>query len=171
MAEMKNISDVELNVKISMGPGARPTITKMKPGDVAQFPDGYCETVKGPGQERLACILSRSNSHNGVPALVPVDMAEEARARYLRTTAALEARGSDPAAVIRRLEAELAQARAARAPEPPAAPPAPAAVAPPQDDGEDENELEAATTPQETAKERKARLRREATAAKREAQA
>ena len=79
MAEMTNVSDIVLKVKISGGPGMKPMITTMKPGDTAQFPDGYCETVKGPGPERLPCILSRGNSHNGVPALVPAAEAEAGR--------------------------------------------------------------------------------------------
>ena len=148
MAEMTNVSDITLKVKISMGPGQRPMITTVEPGQTKDFPDGYCETVKGPGPERLPCILSRSNSHNGVPALVPAAEAEAGRERYLRTTAAKAGREGDPQAVIRRLEAEVA-AHKVQAAKPPASK---ATAAPPADDGDDDlgdedDALADATTP------------------------
>jgi len=143
MSKMTNISDIELKVKISGGPGSRPMITTLEAGETAQFPDGYCEPVRGPGPDPLPCILSRSNTHLGVPALVPVEQAEEARARYLRVKNGQANTG--PQAEIRRLEAELAAERVANK----AAAPAPveAPVEAPQAADDDQESLEDATTP------------------------
>jgi hypothetical protein len=156
MADMTNVSDIDLKVKISMGPGQKPMITKLKPGETRDFPDGYCKTVKGPGPDRLPCILSRANSHNGVPALVPAEEAEEARARYLRVSAALAGRAKDPSAEIRRLEAELAAHRVAAKAATPKAAKAPAPTTAPADDGDDLVDM---TTPQ-TAPQKPARKSR-----------
>lgn len=112
MAKMVNISDVTLNVKVSMGPRQDPMVTTLEPGEGAQFPDGYCVPVQSAGVEVLPCVLSRANSHLGIPALVPEAEAEAARTRYLKVKAAQELKSKDPAAVIRRLEAELAVAKA-----------------------------------------------------------
>ena len=147
MAEMTNISDVELKVKISMGPGSRPMITTLKPGDTSQFPDGYCETVKGPGPDRLPCILSRCNTHLGVPALVPAAEAEEARARYERVKLG---KANSPQAEIRRLEAELAAERVAKKKAPAAKPkpePLPATEVDELTEATEVDELTEATTP------------------------
>jgi hypothetical protein len=141
MAKMTNVSDIDLKVKISMGPGSRPMITEVAPGETATFPDGYCETVKGPGPDRLPCILSRCNTHLGVPALVPAAEAEEARARYERVKAG-QANSGNPQAEIRRLEAELAAQKLENAK---AAKPAKAEPLPPAPDPADE--LVEATTP------------------------
>jgi len=144
MSKMTNISDIELKVKISGGPGSRPMITTLEPGETAQFPDGYCEPVKGPGPDRLPCILSRSNTHLGVPALVPADEAEQGRALYLLVKNGQANTG--PQAEIRRLEAELAAERVAnnKAAAAPAAPPQAA------DDDDGQESLEDATTPKPT---------------------
>lgn len=133
MAKMVNISDVTLRVKVSMMPGQEPMVTTLEPGEAGQFPDGYCAPVRSAGTEMLPSILSRANQHMGIPALVPEADAEAARDRYVRVKAAKEANSKDPQVVIRRLEAELAVAKAQVAGElkfehsgPPASPPVPA---------------------------------------------
>jgi len=156
MAKMTNIGDHPIKVKISTMPGQPPMVTPLAPGESSQFPDGYCRPVQSAGKAQLPCILSRGNTHLGVPILAPEGMEKEYREQYERTKAG-QTNSHDPASTIRRLEAELAQARA----QAPAAAPAPKAakVAPlPPAPDEAEELLDATTpTPKPKAKRRKAK--------------
>ena len=158
MADMINVADFPLKVAIAMGPGAKAMITEVKPGEVRDFPDGYCKPVRGAGAAMLPCILSRKYTHHGVPVLVPVDQEDVARERYQRTKAAKENASNDPQAQIRRLEAELAQARA----EARAVKTAPAAKAPEASEpASGADELEDATTPKPAPKRKRTRKAKE----------
>lgn len=133
MGSMINVSDAPVTVTIAGAPGSKPMRVTVEPGKSAEFADGYTDMVKGAGRTNLDPILSRETKRGGVPALVPEDMAEQGRARWVAV------HGGEKATPL-----------------PPAPKTAVAEPVPPEEDSLVDDDLEAATTPKVRKRRRKA---------------
>jgi len=112
MAKMVNVSDHDVVVSIAVGPNRGAHKVTLKPGEVGEFPAGYCRPVRGAGKEPLLPILTRKTMRDGIPTLVPKAEQKEGEARYRQLKAAAAAKEKTPAEHLAALEAENAALRA-----------------------------------------------------------
>lgn len=82
MGYLVNISDEPLEVRVATVPGERPTITRLDPGEIGEFADGYCVPYLGAGRKMLAPVLTQQYSRDGVALLVPRSDVQVARKRF-----------------------------------------------------------------------------------------
>ena len=124
MAKMVNVSGETVTITIQHGPGQQPQVITVQPHGEGEFPDGYCEPVKGAGRHFLHPIISQKSMKFGVPRLVRPELADESRARWERASGQRAAPAAvapkapeEPAPIPPRPEAEAPAAAPTEAPQ------------------------------------------------------